>query len=209
MTEDIIPGPPQPEAPRKPSVDLGALEAYFQSIEEPFRETRDGQERVSKGINGTFVVLFIFSLIPVIPMVASRLMWRFSASTIISFHKIHFHLASFWFWWIAFFVATLAALLVAVKVSSVSNEEKEGVALPPHTCVSPIAMPLLTRLPNTRQIISDGTSTPPLTISTNAQLYFSRVPFIYTQLQTGREEYLCAKSRRHMRFGVDNQRGTD
>jgi hypothetical protein len=125
MPEELVPGSPQPEAPAKPTVAPVALEQYFQSVKEPFRETRDGMARDSKGVNGAAILFFIFSLIPLFPFVASMLVWRYFGSTIISVRVIHFHLGSFWFWWVTLFIVSLAALLVAVKCSGVIAEEKK------------------------------------------------------------------------------------
>jgi hypothetical protein len=131
MSDEIVAGGRQPEAPAKPSVNTAALEEYFQSIKEPFRETCAGLEQDSKGVNGTVIILFIFSLIPLIPFVVSKLVWRYFAPTVISIRTIRFHAASFWFWWVALFIISLAVLISAVKLSGVSAEEKKKRLSPP------------------------------------------------------------------------------
>jgi hypothetical protein len=45
--------------------------------------------------------------------------------------RIHFHLASFWFWWVAFFIVSLTFLLLALKFSGVSPDEKKKWLSPP------------------------------------------------------------------------------
>lgn len=131
MPDDILRDGEQPEAPTKPCVSADAMDEYFQSVEEPFHETRDGLAKEREGVNGGFIAFFIFSLIPLIPYAASELCWWYFASTFFSIGRIHFHLASFWFWWIAFFVISLAGLLLAVKFSGVSTDAKKRWLCPP------------------------------------------------------------------------------
>jgi hypothetical protein len=131
MADEMTQGTPQPEAPAKPSVAQTVLEQYFQSVEEPFRETCEGFKKEAKGVNTAAVVFFIFSLIPLFPYVASRLAWRYFSSTIVSLWALHFHIGSFWFWWVALFIASLAVLSLAIKMSGVSAEEKKKWLSPP------------------------------------------------------------------------------
>ena len=122
----LLPGEPnQPEPPVKQSVPLKLLEEYFQSIQEPFSDTCDGLERDGKGLSVAAIVFFIFSLISLLPLVASKLAWRYFGSAIVRFRVLHFHLGSFWFWWVALFVVSLVVLLLVVKVSGVSTGEKK------------------------------------------------------------------------------------
>jgi len=125
MPEEMPLGSPEPQAPAKPSVAPDELKEYFRSIEGPFGETCAGRERDSNGTNGAFIGLFILSLIPVVPFVASKITRRYFPSKVVSFGPIHFHLASFWFWWVALFVLSLSMLLLAIKCSGVSAEEKK------------------------------------------------------------------------------------
>jgi hypothetical protein len=125
MADEIVAGGPEPEAPAKPSVDTAALEEYFQSIKEPFRETREGLNKERKGVNGGFILFFIFSLIPLIPFVASKLVWHYFNSTVISVRTIRFHIGSFWFWWVVLFIVALTTLLIAAKLAGASAEEKK------------------------------------------------------------------------------------
>jgi hypothetical protein len=125
MADDLVVGGPQPDAPARPSVDIAELAAYYQSIEEPFNETKKGLEKERAGLSGAIVVFFLLSLIPLLPFVISKLVWRYFSSTVISTWKLHFHLGSFWFWWIVFFITSLGMLLIAVKISGVSEEEKK------------------------------------------------------------------------------------
>lgn len=131
MPDETLPVTPQPEAPAKPSVSSTALEKYFQSIEEPFRETRCGLAIERKGINGVFILFFVFSLIPLVPFLVSFFVSRYFGATLVSVRAIHFHVGSFWFWWVVLFVVSLGLLLLAGKFSGVSTEEKKKWLSPP------------------------------------------------------------------------------
>ena len=101
------------------------LEQYFNSIQEPFRETRKGLAEEAGGSLTVFVVGFVFSLIPVIPYLFSKLSMRLFGPRLISFRTIHFQLSSFFFWWLTSFVISLSALVLASKFSGPSAEEKK------------------------------------------------------------------------------------
>src|SRR6266478_3825700 len=131
MADEIVPVP-QPEAPAKPCVPQATLEKYFQSIEKPFGETRDGLAKDKVGINSVFIIFFIFSLIPLIPYIASLGASRIFGARLVSMWVIHFHLGSFWFWWVALFCLSLGLLLISSKVGGVSAEEKKKWLSPPH-----------------------------------------------------------------------------
>ena len=112
-------------------VDIAALEEYFQSIKELFHETRVGLVKDNKGVNDAFIFFFVLSLIPLIPLVLSKLVWRYFGSTVISIRTIRFHFGSFWFWWVVLFIISLLTLLIAVKLSGVSAKEKKKWLSPP------------------------------------------------------------------------------
>lgn len=115
---------PVPVAPTKTRIPPDVLEGYFNSIEEPFHETSKGQAEEGRPI-GAFIFLFIFCLIPLVPYLLSKLMFLLWGEKLISYRAIHFHLASFWFWWIVSFVLSLSLLVIVSKVSGPSKEEKK------------------------------------------------------------------------------------
>lgn len=131
MADELVEGGPQPEAPTKPAVATDALEEYFQSITEPFRETSKGLEKENESLSTVLIAFFISSLLPVLPFLVSRIVWRLFGSTFISVRRVHFHVGSFWFWWVVLFAVSLAALLIAVKISGVGTEEKRKWLSPP------------------------------------------------------------------------------
>lgn len=114
---------PNPVAPTKTAIAPNVLDAYFKSIEEPFRETCAGMAK-KDGPNASFVLGFVFCLIPLFPYLVYRLLeWRLGTKQM-SFRFVHVNVWSFWFLWLAFFVVSLAALIVATRVSGPSKEEK-------------------------------------------------------------------------------------
>jgi len=130
MAEDIIATDgQQPEGPTKLTVSSEALEAYFQSIKQPFDETRQGLAK-DHG-SPVFVFLFIFCLIPLIPYTLWKITARYLGSAFFPVWSAKIHLASFWFWWAGLFVVSLAALLIALKVSGVPSEMKKRWLPPP------------------------------------------------------------------------------
>jgi|HubBroStandDraft_6_1064221.scaffolds.fasta_scaffold88088_2 hypothetical protein len=131
MPDDMIERAPQPEVPAKPAVDPAALDDYFRSIKEPFRETCEGLQKESKSPNSAFIIFFIFSLLPVLPLVASRVVSRLFGSAFISVGRVRFHAGSFWFWWVALFLISLAALISVSKLSGEKTEKKKKWLSPP------------------------------------------------------------------------------
>lgn len=122
-------GGQQPEGPTQPTVSPEALEAYFQSIKQPFDETRDGLAK-DHG-SPVFVFLFIFCLIPLIPYTLWKITGRYFSFAVISVWSAKIQLASFWFWWVGLFVISLTVLLIALKVSGVPSEIKKSWLSPP------------------------------------------------------------------------------
>lgn len=123
MPDEMEGGGLTPEAPTRPKIAPATLEQYFDSIEDPFRET---EVAMAKGSPiGAFVAVFVFSLIPVIPYGLSKLVLWFFGPKVVWFRTLHFRLASFWFWWIVCFAISLSLLIIVSKVSGPSAEEKE------------------------------------------------------------------------------------
>lgn len=130
MAEDkIAAGGTQPEGPTKPTVSSDTLEAYFQSIRQAFDETREGLAR-DHG-SPIFVLFFIFCLIPLFPYIFWKIASRYLGSTTVSVWSARIHLASFWFWWVGFFIVSLVVLLIATKASGVPSETKKRWLSPP------------------------------------------------------------------------------
>lgn len=100
------------------------LADYFNSIKQAFGETQEGLERDKRSL-GPFIFVFVFSLIPVIPFLLSKIMSLLFGSAIIGFRAVHFSVASFWFWWIVSFVATLSLLLVLNRLIRPREKEKK------------------------------------------------------------------------------------
>lgn len=107
-----------------------ALEQYFNSIEKPFQETLEGLQREQRSL-AVFGVIYALCAIPVIPYVAYKTASRMLGSRIVEFRGFHLSLSSFWFWWIALFFATLAILILAMKVLHPSKKEKKRWLSPP------------------------------------------------------------------------------
>lgn len=77
-------GPPAP-SPTATGIPPDTLDAYFKSIREPFRESREGMAK-AEGPGCLVFLMFIFCLIPLIPFIVHKLLiWRFG-SMLISFH---------------------------------------------------------------------------------------------------------------------------
>src|SRR4051794_9916264 len=91
-----------PEGPKGPTIPSPTLEQYFDSIKEPFRETQEGLAKETS--IGWFVAGFMFCLIPLIPYAISKVTLKIFGQRIVSFSSLHFHLASFWFWWFLLFI---------------------------------------------------------------------------------------------------------
>ena len=123
MDENTAGGGPGAKAalPISPEV----LGAYFKSIEEPFRETRVEMSRSGGPFKALVIVIFIFSLIPLLPYGLSRLASRLFAVRLVSLLSIRFPLASFWFWWIASFFISLLLLVATLKLLGPSKEQKD------------------------------------------------------------------------------------
>jgi hypothetical protein len=71
------------------------LDAYFRSIENPFRETRQGMAEDGGTFKASVVFVFVFSLIPLIPYVFARLATHVFDGRSVSFWRIRIPLASF------------------------------------------------------------------------------------------------------------------
>lgn len=113
-----------PEAPARPKIAPGTLEQYFESIEDPFRETQAGLAKNSP--IGCFVAILVFSLIPAIPYLMTRFVRHFVGPRVFWLRSFHLHVASFWFWWVVCFVISLSMLILVTKFSGASAEEKKG-----------------------------------------------------------------------------------
>ena len=116
-------GEATPEVRNQPP-DPETLDAYFRSIEDPFRETRTESEEGSF-LKTSAVVLFVFSLIPVFPFLLSVAIPRLFGPKLISFWGLSFSLGSFWFWWVSAFGSSLLLMLCALKFLGPSKEQKE------------------------------------------------------------------------------------
>jgi hypothetical protein len=112
-----------PAGPASSKISPATLDQYFESIEDPFRETQEGQSTESH--IGWFVGVFIFCLIPLIPFVLSKLAWRIFGPRIVSVQHLQFHLASFRFWWVLSFAISLLLLALVAKFSGVTAEDKK------------------------------------------------------------------------------------
>lgn len=121
----------QPESPSKSSVPSEALEKYFQSIREPFRETCDGMAKDDKGVSGTLVVLFIACLFPIIPAISWSSCRRYWSTHGVPHLAAQFHLTSFWVWWVGMFIITIGLLSLGIKFSGASAQEKKRWLSPP------------------------------------------------------------------------------
>ena len=115
---------PSPQPVPNTVISSTALQAYFKSIEDLFRETRTGLAAADKSPLGNFVLIFVFSLIPLIPYLLSKLAFVLWGPLVTGFRSFHFHVASFWFWWIVSFIASLSMLILVAKFSGPGPEEK-------------------------------------------------------------------------------------
>jgi hypothetical protein len=102
-----------------------ALEAYFLSIEKPFLETRTGMSERGGPFKTLVIVVFIFSLIPLLPYGLSFAASRLFGPRLLTFWSIRFALASFWFWWIASFFTSLLLLIATLKIAGPTKEERD------------------------------------------------------------------------------------
>ena len=116
---------PEPEAPTKPTIDEGSLHAYFESIRDTFRETREGMKKDDENTNGFFVLIFVLSLIPVFPFAGYAVTKHYFGDALLTIKNLRIHVASFWFWWVALFLLSLGILLLALKFGGVSDTEKK------------------------------------------------------------------------------------
>jgi len=113
---------PSPQPVPNTVISSTALQAYFKSIEDLFRETRTGLAAADKSPLGNFVLIFVFSLIPLIPYLLSKLAFVLWGPLVTGFRSFHFHVASFWFWWIVSFIASLSMLILVAKFSGPGPE---------------------------------------------------------------------------------------
>ncbi len=117
--------PPGPQVASNVKISPSTLEQYFSSIQEPFRETRKGYAEEAAGGVGILAVAFIFSLIPLIPYLLSKLALRLFGPGLFLFLGIHIRLSSFFFWWLTCFVISLSSLVLVGKFSGPSAEERK------------------------------------------------------------------------------------
>jgi len=98
-------------------ITLRTLDQYYNSIQEPFRETRKGWAEEAAGKLGIFVTVFVFSLIPLIPYALSKLASWVLPLRVFVFRGIHFQPSSFFLWWLTCFVVSLSLLVCVSKFS--------------------------------------------------------------------------------------------
>jgi hypothetical protein len=101
------------------------LTEYFNSIEQPFRETRHGMAESDGFISNALNAFLISSLIPVTPFVVCKILVRFFGTRVINMHYFSLRITSFWFLWVFFASLAIVSVVLLAKLQGPSAEDKK------------------------------------------------------------------------------------